>query len=63
MIAQDIYAENIVLKQQLQRALHLVSRRPLTVAEAGADLGISGNTVRDYVKRGILRVHPRPTPG
>ena len=47
MIAQDIYAENIVLKQQLQRALHLVSRRPLTVAEAGADLGISGNTVRD----------------
>lgn len=63
MIAQDIYAENIVLKQQLQRALNLVSRRPLTVSEACAELGICRNTVRDYVKRGILRVHPRSTPG
>lgn len=63
MIAQDITAENIALKQQLQRAMHIVSLRPLTVAEAGAELGISGNTVRDYAKRGILRVHPRSTPG
>ena len=45
MIAQDIYAENIVLKQQLQRALNLVSRRPLTVSEACAELGICRNTV------------------
>lgn len=63
MIANDITAENTVLKQQLQRAMEIVSRRPLTVAEAGAELSISGNTVRDYDKRGILRVHPKSTPG
>ena len=63
MITQDIAAENIILKQQLQRALHIVSRHPLTVSEACAELGVSRNTVRDYVKRGILRMHPGSTPG
>ena len=59
----DILAENMALKEQLDRALRIMANHPLTVAETCEALKINRDTVRDYLKRGILRRHPKSTSG